>query len=62
MSLQERRLQEEETLLGRRYREGKFEGQDYRGPREGWVNEQRNEKSEWRTEKKLRLEEARELR
>jgi len=66
MSLQERRLQEEETLLGRRYREekdreGKFEGRDYGGPSEGWVNEQRNDKSDWRAEKKLRLEEAREL-
>jgi len=66
LSLQERRLQEEETLLGRRYREEKnrkrgFEGLDYGDQSEGWVNEQRNEKSDWRAEKKLRLEEAREL-
>ena len=66
MSLQERRLQEEETLLGRRYREekdriGSFEGQDYGELSEGWMNEQRKETSDWRAEKKLRLEEAREL-
>ena len=67
MSLQERRLQQEETLLGRRFREERdkmrrFEGQDYGGQSEGcWVSEQRNEKDDWRAEKKVRLEEAREL-
>jgi len=63
MSLQERRLQEEETLLGRRFREEREKNQrfDLGGEHEGWVNEQRHEKSEWRAEKKLKLEEAREL-
>jgi len=61
--LQERRLQEEETLLGRRFREEREKNRsfDHCGQREGWVNEQRHEKSEWRAEKKPRLEEAREL-
>ena len=66
VSLQERRLQEEETLLGRRYREEKerdrqFEALEYGGQGGSWVNEQNNEKHDWRAEKKLRLEEAREL-
>merc|ERR1719341_2673520 len=63
MSLQERRLQQEETLLGRRFREERDKNQrfDHGGHQEGWVNEQRHEKAEWRAEKKLKLEEAREL-
>ena len=60
MSLQERRLQEEQTLLGRRFREERDQNQrfDQTGC---WVNEQRNDKADWRAEKKVRLEEAREL-
>merc|ERR1719341_645799 len=60
MSLQERRLQQEETLLGRRFREERDRNQRF-DQQEGWVNEQRHEKAEWRAEKKLKLEEAREL-
>ena len=66
MALQ-RQLEEEETLLGRRYREEKekkergFEGLEDRSHFGNWIDEQSLERLELRAEKKLRMEEAQEL-
>ena len=67
MALQ-RQLEEEETLLGRRYREEKekekkrgFEGLEDRSHFGNWVDEQSLERLELRAEKKLKMEEAHEL-
>jgi len=65
MALQ-RQLEEEETLLGRRYREEKekerrLEGLEDRSHFGNWVDEQSLERHELRAEKKLRMEEAHEL-
>merc|ERR1719474_2669815 len=63
MALQ-RKLEEEETLLGRRYREEKerrFEGLEDRSHFGNWVDEQSLERHELRAEKKLGMEETHEL-
>ena len=63
MALQ-RQLEEEEKLLGRRYREEKerrLEGLEDRSHFGKWVDEQSLERLELRAEKKLRMEEAHEL-
>ena len=65
MALQ-RQLEEEETLLGRRYREEKerergIEGLDDRSHFGNWVDEQSLERLELGAEKKLRMEEVHEL-
>jgi len=62
----QRQLEEEETLLGRRYREEKererrLEGLEDRSHFGNWVDEQSLERLELRAEKKLKMEEAHEL-
>ena len=64
----QKQLEEEETLLGRRYREEKerererrLEVLEDRSHFGNWVDEQSLERHELRAEKKLRMEEAHEL-